>query len=56
MSDIQIVDAPAGVEGSGFFATSLDKAIGLARSNSLWPCHLQLHAAVLSLWLPWFAL
>lgn len=37
MSDIQLVDAPAGVEGSGFFATSLDKAIGIARSNSLWP-------------------
>ncbi|RFZ82960.1 NADH-quinone oxidoreductase subunit B [Mucilaginibacter terrenus] len=37
MSDIQLVDAPAGVEGQGFFATSLDKAIGLARANSLWP-------------------
>jgi NADH-quinone oxidoreductase subunit B len=37
MSDIQIVEAPAGVEGSGFFATSLDKAVGLARSHSLWP-------------------
>jgi hypothetical protein len=28
MSDIQIVDAPAGVEGAGFFATSLDKVVG----------------------------
>jgi NADH-quinone oxidoreductase subunit B len=37
MSDIQLVDSPAGVEGAGFFATSLDKAIGIARSNSLWP-------------------
>lgn len=37
MSDIKIVEAPAGVEGSGFFATSLDQAIGLARSHSLWP-------------------
>src|SRR3954465_9527865 len=37
MSDIQIVGAPAGVEGAGFFATSLDKAVGLARSYSLWP-------------------
>src|SRR6201989_842481 len=37
MSDIQLVDAPAGVEGAGFFATSLDKAIGLARKNSLCP-------------------
>lgn len=37
MSEINIVDAPPGIEGSGFFATSLDKVIGLARSNSLWP-------------------
>lgn len=37
MSNIKIVDAPEGFEGSGFFATSLDKAIGLARSYSLWP-------------------
>jgi len=37
MSDVQIVNAPPGIEGSGFFATSLDKAIGLARSHSLWP-------------------
>jgi len=37
MSDIKLVDAPPGVEGSGFFATSLDKVIGLARSKSLWP-------------------
>ena len=37
MSDINIVDAPPGIEGSGFFATSLDKVIGLARSHSLWP-------------------
>jgi len=37
MSEINIVDAPPGIEGSGFFATSMDKVIGLARSNSLWP-------------------
>src|SRR5471030_3110472 len=37
MSDIQLASAPPGVEGAGFFATSLDKAIGLARSYSLWP-------------------
>ena len=37
MSEINIVDAPPGIEGSGFFATSIDKVIGLARSNSLWP-------------------
>lgn len=28
---------PAGLEGPGFFATSLDQIIGLARKNSLWP-------------------
>jgi NADH-quinone oxidoreductase subunit B len=37
MSDIKIVEAPAGLEGSGFFATSLDKVVGMARANSLWP-------------------
>src|ERR1700749_3557972 len=37
MSDIQLVAAPAGVEVAGLFATSLDKAVGLARANSLWP-------------------
>src|SRR6202000_3408827 len=37
MSDIQLVDAPAAVEGAGFFATKFDQAIGLARANSLWP-------------------
>ena len=34
---VKIVDAPEGVEGQGFFATSLDKVIGMARANSLWP-------------------
>ncbi|WP_257666646.1 NADH-quinone oxidoreductase subunit B [Parapedobacter tibetensis] len=37
MSDIKLAEAPPGVEGSGFFATKLDKVIGLARANSLWP-------------------
>ncbi len=38
MSDkIKIVESPEGFEGSGFFATSFDKVVGLARSNSLWP-------------------
>jgi len=32
-----IVQPPEGYTGSGFFATSLDKAIGMARKNSLWP-------------------
>lgn len=34
---MKTVDAPAGVEGPGFFATSLDQIIGTARANSLWP-------------------
>jgi NADH-quinone oxidoreductase subunit B len=34
---VNIVEQPEGHEGQGFFATSLDKAIGLARANSLWP-------------------
>jgi NADH-quinone oxidoreductase subunit B len=33
----QIVAPPPGVEGQGFFATSLDTVIGMARANSLWP-------------------
>ena len=37
MSSVKMVDAPQGFEGSGFFATSLDKVVGLARSHSLWP-------------------
>jgi NADH-quinone oxidoreductase subunit B len=34
---ITIVEAPQGESGTGYFATNLDKAIGLARMNSLWP-------------------
>lgn len=30
-------DAPAGIEGPGFFATQIDKVVGMARANSLWP-------------------
>ena len=37
MSDIKLAEAPPGIEGAGFFATSLDKVIGMARANSLWP-------------------
>lgn len=41
MSDIilnpTITEAPEGVAGPGFFATSFDKVIGLARKHSLWP-------------------
>ena len=37
MSTIQLTEAPAGIEGQGFFATNFEKAVGLARANSLWP-------------------
>ena len=36
-ADISIVDMPDGHQGEGFFVTSLDKVIGLARKNSIWP-------------------
>ncbi|TAE13201.1 MAG: NADH-quinone oxidoreductase subunit B [Bacteroidetes bacterium] len=32
-----MVEAPDGHIGEGFFATSFEKVIGLARANSLWP-------------------
>lgn len=32
-----ISQAPEGASVQGFFATTLDKAVGLARKNSLWP-------------------
>ena len=35
--DIKPENKPEGLEGSGFFATSLEKVVGLARANSLWP-------------------
>lgn len=34
---VKLVEMPEGLTGEGFFATSLDKAIGLARKNSIWP-------------------
>ncbi|MCE2849286.1 MAG: hypothetical protein LW815_08995 [Chitinophagaceae bacterium] len=38
-SDLGInqVQLPEGHMGEGFFATSLDKVVGLARKNSMWP-------------------
>lgn len=32
-----ISEKPEGYEGAGFFATSLEKVVGLARKNSIWP-------------------
>lgn len=37
MSNIKIAEAPPGFEGQGFFATTFEKAVGLARANSIWP-------------------
>ncbi len=37
MSQINLEKAPPGFEGPGFFATSLDKVVGMARKNSIWP-------------------
>jgi len=32
-----LVQAPEGVSGQGFFLTSVEKAVALARKNSIWP-------------------
>jgi NADH-quinone oxidoreductase subunit B len=37
MTEVKMAKAPEGLEGPGFFATSLDKVVGLARKNSIWP-------------------
>lgn len=34
---VNVAEAPEGHTGEGFFATKLDKVIGLARKNSIWP-------------------
>lgn len=36
-SDINVTSAPSGIEGPGFFATSIDHVVGMARKNSIWP-------------------
>ncbi len=36
-SKIEVVEKPDGIEGPGFMATRLDKVVGLARKNSIWP-------------------
>jgi NADH-quinone oxidoreductase subunit B len=33
----QIGPTPEGVDGQGFFLTTVEKAVGMARKNSLWP-------------------
>src|SRR3954469_11698766 len=37
LNGVKVAESPEGIEGAGFFATSLDKAVGLARKNSIWP-------------------
>ncbi len=34
---INYTEAPEGVTGHGYFATTFQKAVGLARKNSIWP-------------------
>lgn len=37
LNDVKVGEKPDGIEGAGFFATSLEKVVGLARKNSIWP-------------------
>src|SRR6187401_390332 len=37
LGKVQMAAKHAGIEGAGFFATSLEKVVGLARKNSIWP-------------------
>lgn len=34
---LKMVEAPDGMMGDGFMATSFEKVVGLARKNSIWP-------------------
>lgn len=34
---LKMVEAPEGMMGDGFMATSFEKVVGLARKNSIWP-------------------
>ena len=34
---LKMVEAPEGLMGDGFMATSFEKVVGLARKNSIWP-------------------
>ena len=36
-TNIAIAEMPEGSGGEGYFATSLEKVVGLARKNSIWP-------------------
>ena len=51
--NINMVDAPEGHVGEGFFATKLDQVVGLARANPLWPLPFATSCVVLNLWQQW---
>jgi NADH-quinone oxidoreductase subunit B len=34
---VKVSESPEGLEGPGFFATSFEQAIGMARKHSIWP-------------------
>lgn len=36
-ASVSMSEKPEGIEGMGFFATSLEKVVGMARKNSIWP-------------------
>ena len=36
-NNVAIAEMPPGLNGEGYFATSLESVVGLARKNSLWP-------------------
>lgn len=36
-ANYKMSNAPDGMEGPGFFVTTLEQAVGLARKNSIWP-------------------
>lgn len=36
-SNIKIAEEPEGIKGEGYFLTSIDKVMNLARKNSIWP-------------------
>lgn len=36
-TNVSLSEKPDGYEGAGFFATRLDKVVGMARKNSIWP-------------------
>src|ERR1700690_4261768 len=37
LNEVKVSATPEGIEGAGFFATNLEKVVGLARKNSIWP-------------------